>query len=395
MNKKKIPKYQQIAQSIAKAIEERGGSLGKTQLELAEEYGVHRLTVREALNWLEREGKLRQMGGRVYGTPTGAPAVSHDAVPPPSSRSLAPQGKRKIGFPIWVDSLAELDLPRFHGYMQLAQGAHMELSGTGYELDIQCVGSKWQPNLAKIGQLCREWEALILTPWSRESAIPADHPFSAMRERTVFVGYLQEIQYNCVHPDHFEAGRLATEELVESGARTILYTGGEEGGNEVLAARFMTMVGVEKALEAHPDVQLLYTETGYHVDEAFSSVKRFLLEGGTCDAVLANSGYAALGALRALTDMGLRVPEDVQLIGIGLPIFWEYLVPKPTVVTAESYALGKEAARLAKILSQPKAAPQPQLILPIRLMKGETTRAFRRATAAAVDVRKERQTSVR
>lgn len=351
--RKQAPKYRQIAAALAKEMEEHGGRLVKTQLEIAKEHKVHRLTVRQALNYLEREGKVQHFGGRSFSS------VSDEKAP-----SL-----RKIGFPIWANSFAEVDLMRFQGSITFAQRAYAELQGVGYELDIQCVGSKWQPNLEKIRRLSEEWAGLILTPMSGESGVDSEHPFASMQDRTAYVGYLQNRPFNCVQPDFFGAGGLALEELAAQGAKRILYTGPER---ETISHRLMRVAGVEKVAEKH-GVELIFAGAGFHVDEAFSAVKQFFQNGGKCDAVIANSGYATLGAMRAMADLGLRVPHDVQLIAIGRMTFWEYLHPRPTVITSESGALAKAATRLAVALAQPDAKPRPNVVVPVYLIRGETT----------------------
>lgn len=350
--KKKAPKYRQIAAALAREMEQTGGRLVKTQIEIAEEHQVHRLTVRQALNYLEREGKVHNFGGRSF---TSAPEEK-------------PSG-RKIGFPIWTNSFADIDMMRFQGSIGFAHRTHAELQSAGFELDIQCVGLPWQPNKEKIHQLCKEWAGLILTPMSGESKIDPQHPFAPMIDRTAYLGYLQDKPFNCVQPDFYTAGALAIEELAAQGARRILYTGAQR---EMVAHRLVRLAGIEKAMEEH-GIELIFGGAGFHVDEAFSTIKQFFTEGGQCDAVIANSGYATLGALRAMADLGIRVPQDIQLISIGRITFWEYLHPRPTVVTSERGALGKAAARLAVALTQPNARPRPNIVVPVHLIRGETT----------------------
>ncbi len=358
---KRIPKYQQIGRTLFQELERSGLRLTKTQLELAEEFGVNRQTVRHALDWLEREGKMQLLAGRGY---TGS-------VDEQESANRKSEGVPKVGFPLWTDSLAGLNIPRMEGRLSLMRQLHSELAHFGFDLDIQCVGPQRNPDLKKIARLCREWSGVFLEPNNSESELRPDHPFHSMREQTVVIGTLQNVHYNSVCPDYYAAAQLAVEEFVRLGARKILYTGRRD---EPTSHMFVRIAGVEKALERYGDVELLYTDDGSSTEKAFSEVKRFFLEGGRCDAVLASTAYASVGAMRAMADLGIRVPDDVQLIAIGQTALSAYMVPRPTAIAAEAGKMGREAAILMDGLIRTSRQRQPNILIPLHLVRGETTR---------------------
>lgn len=74
---------------------------------------------------------------------------------------------------------------------------------------------------------------------------------------------------------------------------------------------------------------------------------RQLLESGECfGGVLANSDEAAIGALRAVRDAGLHVPNDVAIVGINNDDLTEYTDPRLTSVELNAAELGRVAAEL-------------------------------------------------
>lgn len=355
----KIPKYQQVAQALLREWKDLPGEDPRTQREMAADHGVHVLTLRHALQWLKQTGQTDvRCGEGASGTDLDLP---------------------RIGFPIWANSIVDLDVLRVDGRLRWARRIAWELESRGYQLDVQFVGPEHQPNRKKIARLCQEWSSVVLEPFSEESRIAPDHPFFPMIDRAVLIGALQGMQNNCVCPDFYSAGPLAVGELVRVEARRILYTGRRE---EPTAHQFLRIASAEAEAARHPGVEILYANGGFHVEEAFSAVKKFFLEGGQCDAILAGSGYAAVGAIRAMRDLGLRCPEDVQLISLGTAPLFTYMVPRPTVITQESHRLGQEVARMAIALSKPGAKPCSNILVPVHLIQGETTGQFPVATPA-------------
>lgn len=356
---KRVPKYQQIGLAILKEAEQNHFQLDRTQLDLAQEYKVNRLTIRHALNWLEQTGKLKHLLGSQYS---------------PASEILSKEksGLPKIGFPIWLDNFAELDLPKYESHLRKNRSIHLELLQKGFQLDVQCVGKRTSPNKEKIAYLCKEWKGLILEPMEGDSHLSPNHPFSSMFSKTVVHGMLENRHHNSVFPDFYSGAQLAVRELLGLGCRKILYTGAK---NVSISHSFVRLVAIEVATnQHHPKAELIYTEGGHHAEEVFSAVKRFFWEGGTCDAILAGTGYAIAGAMRAVVDLGFKIPQDIQLIGIGRTGFTTYMVPRPTVIATDPYRISKEIARIAVDLARNDSTPKTNIVIPMQLIQGETTK---------------------
>lgn len=357
---KREPKYRRVAAALLEELQKSGGRLRKTQQALAEEHGVNRLTVRHAIDWLERERLIGRISGR-------ACALEQTSKPERTDSS-----RNVIGFPIWANSLADLDVQRIDFRLTSARGARMELQALGYDLDVQCVGPEASPNLEAVQSCIRKWQAVILEPMEGDSLLHSDHPFQPMLQRTAIIGTLQGVRNNSVCADMYSAAEQAVNELARAGAKRILYTGREK---ESISHNFVRIAAAEAAAERHPDLELICCEGGYFADETFSCVKHFFLEGGRCDGILATSIYAATGALRALWDLRYKVPQDVQLVALGGSSFFAFGTPRPTAVwMRDPYALGREAARMAVALVRTGGTPQPNHLVPVQLIRGDTIR---------------------
>jgi LacI family transcriptional regulator len=97
---------------------------------------------------------------------------------------------------------------------------------------------------------------------------------------------------------------------------------------------------------------------------------RALVEGGRLPtAIVAGNDSMAIGALSALAESGVRVPEDVALVGFDdIPTAQYVAPPLTTVRVAISELGGRAAARLLESLSQPAAWEPVQQLLPTELV---------------------------
>ncbi len=70
-------------------------------------------------------------------------------------------------------------------------------------------------------------------------------------------------------------------------------------------------------------------------------------EGKAPTAVFAHNDHMALGAMTVLRRRGLRVPEDMSLVGYNDTLFTSHVTPALTTVRFPGWELGREAADLA------------------------------------------------
>ncbi len=117
-------------------------------------------------------------------------------------------------------------------------------------------------------------------------------------------------------------------------------------------------------------------ETVLSQESGFKTAKRLLDSSVPPNAFLASSDYSALGALQAVTQHGLRVPDDVGIIGFSNEPFSEMIAPKLTTVDQDSRRMGIEAATIYfDSLQEPGLSTEPQYkVVPCSLIERETTR---------------------
>ncbi|WP_216322854.1 LacI family DNA-binding transcriptional regulator [Deinococcus aestuarii] len=165
---------------------------------------------------------------------------------------------------------------------------------------------------------------VLLTPYDAHEIVPvisASVPF-------IMIDATTEVEGPSVSVDQFEGGRLATEHLVHLGHRRILHIGGPVEWNDAdLRHR-----GYRHVLAAHGLPELPRLTGDWSAQSGFRAVEEARGADTAFTAVFAGNDQMALGVLSALARMGLRVPEDVSVVGFdGTPESAFYQPPLTTV----------------------------------------------------------------
>jgi DNA-binding LacI/PurR family transcriptional regulator len=116
--------------------------------------------------------------------------------------------------------------------------------------------------------------------------------------------------------DNEAAAIEATNHLLALGRRRIGFLGHEEFHQSVTSMQRLT--GYQIALDAagvSVDMSLVIPSAAIRAKDAADAVRRALEDGRRFDGLVCRDDLAAIGALRALHEHGLRVPEDVAVVG--------------------------------------------------------------------------------
>ncbi|MDQ0426110.1 LacI family DNA-binding transcriptional regulator [Cellulomonas iranensis] len=138
--------------------------------------------------------------------------------------------------------------------------------------------------------------------------------------------------------DQVAGGRLATEHLLASGRRTVVHVAGPL---EWYDARDR-LRGWQEAHEAAGLAVPQHRVGGWRAADGFA-VGRALVRDGLPDAVFAANDQLALGLLAAFAEAGVRVPEDVAVVGFDDEPGAEFYAPPLTTVRQDFAELGRRA----------------------------------------------------
>ncbi|WP_363428852.1 LacI family DNA-binding transcriptional regulator [Microbacterium sp. LWH3-1.2] len=135
--------------------------------------------------------------------------------------------------------------------------------------------------------------------------------------------------------DDAEGGRLATEYLLSLGHRTVHHLA--IPSTRVRSGRTQ---GWRKALQDAGAPVPEITQAGYSPTSGYDAAQA-LLDRPDVTAILCGNDEIAIGAARALQERGIRVPEDVSLVGFDDQPFAQMWVPALTTVAQDFADLGR------------------------------------------------------
>ncbi|MET9934793.1 substrate-binding domain-containing protein, partial [Streptomyces sp. NPDC006324] len=116
--------------------------------------------------------------------------------------------------------------------------------------------------------------------------------------------------------DNVAAARSAVRHLLDLGRRRIAFLGSRTGRERQPA--HLRLRGWREELTAAgvaPDENLVVATDGYGRGDGAAAMAELLARGARPDAVFAYNDLIALGAMRTLAERGLRVPEDIAVVG--------------------------------------------------------------------------------
>ena len=85
-------------------------------------------------------------------------------------------------------------------------------------------------------------------------------------------------------------------------------------------------------------------EGQYSIESGYSMMSEFIQSEDMPTAVFAASDYIAFGAMKAIKENGLRIPEDISVIGFDDAQICNYTTPTLTTIHAPAYDMGQYGA---------------------------------------------------
>lgn len=134
-------------------------------------------------------------------------------------------------------------------------------------------------------------------------------------------------------------------------------------------------IGNERIAGFYSCAQTLQTDeviSTYEVEVVKNSVVE-KLQNRTYKAIFASSDAMAVGALKAIQQMNLRIPEDIQLIGYDGIRMTEWTTPTITTIAQQITQIGQRAVRcLWKQMQNEDTLERHQLVAPILIKRNST-----------------------
>lgn len=176
--------------------------------------------------------------------------------------------------------------------------------------------------------------------------------------------------------DDTAAAKTAVEHLISLGHRRIGILGGEMRYSNPARARYAGCLCAFRDHNILFDADVQFSGTYFTVEGGFQAMQILLQKMPDITAVFAMSDVTALGAIRAITDRGLRVPEDISVIGFDGIEIGQYMVPKLTTIQQPAVSIAERSVEiLIQCILQKETSVREQI--PFSLIVGESTQMLR------------------
>jgi DNA-binding LacI/PurR family transcriptional regulator len=263
-----------------------------------------------------------------------------------------------------------LDMPYF---AELTRCIVHEAEQLGYTLLVdQTDGVREREQGVVTGVRSHLIDGLILSP------VAMDHDeVTAIRDETplVLIGEkLGDGDVDHVAIDNVEASRTATDHLLSLGRNRVAAIGYQAGGQARSGVAAVRRAGYEEALAyagLSLDGALTREVQGYHRSDGARAMESLLDDAP--DAVFCFNDQLALGALHVLARRGVRVPEDVAVIGIDDIEDGRFSTPTLSTIAPDKTAVARHCLQLLQRRLEEPDAPSLEVRVGFTLRVREST----------------------
>jgi LacI family transcriptional regulator len=177
----------------------------------------------------------------------------------------------------------------------------------------------------------------------------------------VAVRNMPSLPNNCIYVKNFEGGYQATRYLMDMGHRDIVHITASKINPIAIDDVYQRRRGYEQAMADagwELDPRLL-VEGNLQQQSGVLAVEMLLSRGRSFSAIFAANDQMAFGARQALYRRGIRVPEDVSIIGFDDETFAPYMVPPLTTMRQPDVEIGEAAVTAVLDMIQGKKPHLP------------------------------------
>ncbi|RCW93344.1 LacI family DNA-binding transcriptional regulator [Winogradskyella arenosi] len=209
---------------------------------------------------------------------------------------------------------------------------------------------------------CKNIDTLLYTQ--------VDGIIASMANETVDLSYYEKIKSNgiplilfdrgendlnvdYVGINDYDSSHVIVEHLISKGCKRIAHIGGYRR-TRIFNNRIKGYIDAITKNNLPIDDSLII-ESSLTMEDGRREMTHLLQLENRPDAVYVASDYAALGALQVLNEQGIKVPEDIRLIGFGNEPFTSLVTPSISSIEQHSKDIGRIAAEtFLKRVAEPK-----------------------------------------
>lgn len=224
---------------------------------------------------------------------------------------------------------------------ELALGAETELSEAGYSMLLANSHGDANRDAMGINLLRRRRVDGLLLSLSDETYEPTLAEIKQVDSPIVLIDrqLAGDSAIAAVLSDHASGVRAAVSRMIELGHRRIGLVTGE---GRIFPMRVITRVMEQMCRDA--GVELIIESGELLADDGAAVIHRMFSRATTPTAILTSSNQILVGALHALRELGLRIPDDVSLVTFDDIALLDLLDPPIGVISRQPFKLGRHCA---------------------------------------------------
>jgi DNA-binding LacI/PurR family transcriptional regulator len=183
--------------------------------------------------------------------------------------------------------------------------------------------------------------------------------------------------------DHDRAAKIALRHLYELGHRKIAFMKGNRfASDSEFRWESILKIAQEIGIEVRPELSIYLEKNSWSPELGYGSVRDLLARTRDFTALFCFNDTSAIGAIRAIEDVGLNCPRDISVIGFDDIIVAEYYNPRLTTVRQPLHKMGTTAAELlVKRIQSPEETFQSEVWFEPELVVRESTAGVPFSTA--------------
>jgi LacI family transcriptional regulator len=264
-------------------------------------------------------------------------------------------------------------------FAEIAKAISTETRKRGYSLLISSSDEDQELEVQEVKQLLARRVDVILVA-SAQSSVDCFRMIEEQKTPYVLIDRrFADLDANFVGVDDLEVGMLATNHLLKQQCRRIAHIRGPNVSTAV-----GRMEGYKRALASNdlkplPGHVISLGTSGDHRGEkgGYEAAKQLLVAETRPDGLFCFNDPSALGAMRAILEAGLRIPEDVAVVGCGNLSYSDFLRVPLSSVDQGSESIGRRAADLALKIARRKTESRPKTeYIGARLVVRASSRRF-------------------
>jgi LacI family transcriptional regulator len=262
-----------------------------------------------------------------------------------------------------------------HFFAAVIDGIEDVADKSGYRIIICKSNESYEREVSCTAALVSQHVDGLLVALSSETK-KIDH-FAAVHKRGIplvfFDRVTEKLDVSKVLVDDLNGAFTATEFLIHSGYKKIAHL----AGPALLKLGRQRKNGYLKALKKYnvPLISEYVIEGGMNFTSGYSGTQELLKLNNLPDSIFAANDQIAMGAMRAIKEHKLRIPEDIALIGFSNEPITMITEPTLTTIHQPSFEMGQIACKLLieEIGAKKKRKPAQTIILKTTLHKRSST----------------------